>query len=70
MVESAPPLTESTANDLFHGYSFGEAYDEMFEAPGRPRPHYQTLFRRLQGVDQPLDFMDIDVLIVGVGVDQ
>jgi len=31
----------------FRNYQFGGAYDEMFEAPGRPREHYQTLFRTL-----------------------
>jgi len=31
----------------FRNYQFGGAYDEMFEAPGRPRAHYQTLFRTL-----------------------
>jgi uncharacterized circularly permuted ATP-grasp superfamily protein len=36
--------------DLFRGYTLGAAYDEMFAAPLRPRPHYQALFRRLQGM--------------------
>jgi uncharacterized circularly permuted ATP-grasp superfamily protein len=37
----------------FRNYQFGGAYDEMFEAPGRPRAHYQTLFRTL--LDLPPD---------------
>ncbi|MGD0759130.1 MAG: circularly permuted type 2 ATP-grasp protein, partial [Candidatus Sulfotelmatobacter sp.] len=31
----------------FRNYQFGGAYDEMFEAPGVPRPHYQALFQTL-----------------------
>src|ERR1017187_7375530 len=31
----------------FLNYEFDHAYDEMFEAPGVPRPHYQTLYRTL-----------------------
>jgi len=31
----------------FTGYQFDQAYDEMFEAPGVPRPHYQALYRTL-----------------------
>ena len=31
----------------FESYQFGGAYDEMFEAPGEPRYHYQALFRTL-----------------------
>jgi uncharacterized circularly permuted ATP-grasp superfamily protein len=35
---------------LFRGYSFGAAFDEMFDRDSRPRSHYQTLFRRLCGL--------------------
>jgi uncharacterized circularly permuted ATP-grasp superfamily protein len=31
----------------FRSYQFDGAYDEMFEAPGVPRPHYQALFQTL-----------------------
>jgi uncharacterized circularly permuted ATP-grasp superfamily protein len=31
----------------FLNYEFDQAYDEMFEAPGQPRAHYQTLYRTL-----------------------
>ena len=31
----------------FRNYQFDSAYDEMFEAPGVPRPHYQALFQTL-----------------------
>ncbi len=37
-------------SDLFAGYATGEYYDEMFEVPGKPRPHYRELFERLQGL--------------------
>lgn len=36
--------------DLFEGYDIGPFYDEMFEAPGRPRSHYRQLFERLREV--------------------
>jgi uncharacterized circularly permuted ATP-grasp superfamily protein len=32
--------------DLFAAYEPGSFYDEMFAAPGRPRPHYQALAAR------------------------
>ena len=31
----------------FLNYQFDAAYDEMFESPGVPRPHYQALYRTL-----------------------
>jgi uncharacterized circularly permuted ATP-grasp superfamily protein len=34
-------------NDLFTGYEGGDFFDEMFEADGRVRPHYQPLHDRL-----------------------
>jgi uncharacterized circularly permuted ATP-grasp superfamily protein len=37
----------TVAAELFQEYDLGGAYDEMFEAPGQPRPHYQALYRRL-----------------------
>jgi uncharacterized circularly permuted ATP-grasp superfamily protein len=40
----ATPLPEAAA--LFGGYRL-DAYDEMFEAPGHPRPHYRALLDRL-----------------------
>src|SRR5713101_8004515 len=43
--------TESQADkpdgELFDGYGLDAAYDEMFEAPLRPRAHYRALFQRL-----------------------
>ena len=34
----------------FAGYACGAFYDEMFEAPGVPRPHYARLLRSLEGL--------------------
>jgi uncharacterized circularly permuted ATP-grasp superfamily protein len=34
----------------FRNYQFDAAYDEMFEAPGLPRAHYQALFQTLLGL--------------------
>jgi uncharacterized circularly permuted ATP-grasp superfamily protein len=34
----------------FRNYQFDLAYDEMFEAPGIPRLHYQALFQTLLGL--------------------
>lgn len=32
---------------LFASYDLGKFYDEMFSAPGVPRPHYAKIFRKL-----------------------
>jgi len=46
--------TESQADkpdgELFDGYGLDAAYDEMFEAPLRPRAHYRALFHRLMSL--------------------
>ena len=34
---------------LTAGYDLGAFFDEMFEAPGRPRPHYRRLHAALRG---------------------
>src|SRR3954452_1337292 len=33
------------------GYRTADAYDEAFEEPGRPRPHYAPLIEALSGTD-------------------
>ncbi len=38
------------ASATFLHYEMGASYDEMFSAPGVPRPHYQGLFKTLQGL--------------------
>src|SRR5271165_1180471 len=35
------------SSNLFRNYVLDGAYDEMFEAPGKPRPHYRALFEML-----------------------
>ncbi len=35
---------------LTAGYDLGPFFDEMFEGPGRPRPHYRLLAERLQAM--------------------
>jgi len=63
---------ESTTSDLLRSYRLGEAYDEMFEAPLRPRAHYRVLFQRLASLT-PEEFSrrkamtDLSMLQDGVG---
>lgn len=44
------PATGNPSFNPFAGYQFNLAYDEMFEAEGVPRPHYEHLLQRLQSV--------------------
>jgi len=37
-------------SDLFKRYEVGRYFDEMFEAPDRPRPHYRQLYEQLQSL--------------------
>jgi transglutaminase-like putative cysteine protease len=43
---SAEPNATAHAG-LTTGYDVGDFFDEMFEAPGRPRPHYRALYESL-----------------------
>jgi uncharacterized circularly permuted ATP-grasp superfamily protein len=43
----APESARSLFRPPFRNYQFDSAYDEMFEAPGVPRPHYRALFQTL-----------------------
>lgn len=57
--------------DLFAGYDLGEFFDEMFEAPGRPRPHCQRLAETLGGFSLPgfrarCELADITLLNQGI----
>lgn len=38
---------------MFDGYRIDGPFDEMFAAPGEPRPHYRSVFRRLARFDPP-----------------
>jgi uncharacterized circularly permuted ATP-grasp superfamily protein len=39
-----------SGDGLFDDYPLAEPFDEMFSAPGQPRPHYATLLRQLRGM--------------------
>src|SRR5438270_5502848 len=63
---------ESTTSDLLRSYALGAAYDEMFEAPLRPRPHYRALFQRLASLtseefSRRKAMTDLSMLQDGVG---
>ena len=55
----------------FEGYACGEFYDEMFEAPGLPRPHYAKLHQTL-GAMRASDFRGrqeiVDRILVNQGI--
>lgn len=42
-----PESARALLRPPFRNYQFDAVYDEMFEAPGLPRPHYQALFQTL-----------------------
>ncbi|MBV9444141.1 MAG: circularly permuted type 2 ATP-grasp protein, partial [Acidobacteriaceae bacterium] len=44
---ATPSISEQTIADPFSRYEITAAYDEMFRAAGRPRPHYRPLYTRL-----------------------
>ena len=44
--------------DLFAAYDTDKFYDEMFAAPGRPRPHYQRLYERFSQMEGIGDLLD------------
>src|SRR5262245_37337295 len=72
MIDLSASALRQEPGSLFHGYTLGAAYDEMFDAGLRPRPHYQILYRRLQGLS-PEEFRrrkamtDLSMLQDGVG---
>lgn len=37
-------------SNLFKQYELGQYFDEMFEAPDRPRPHYRQLYEQLRSL--------------------
>jgi uncharacterized circularly permuted ATP-grasp superfamily protein len=47
------PTTQPARNHLFHTYDLGSFYDEMFDAPLTPRPHYARIFEELAAMPQP-----------------
>ncbi len=44
--------------DLFANYEHGRFYDEMFAAPGKPRPHYRRLHERFGLMENMGDLLD------------
>jgi uncharacterized circularly permuted ATP-grasp superfamily protein len=44
---SVPEPIRTLFRPPFRNYQFDLAYDEMFETPGVPRPHYEALFQTL-----------------------
>jgi uncharacterized circularly permuted ATP-grasp superfamily protein len=63
------PGTQQRA--LFAGYQPGEFYDEMFLAPGRPRPHYAGIFKRLAALapsqfEERRQLADLTFLLQGI----
>ncbi len=44
---SMPESARALFRPPFRNYQIDLAYDEMFEAPGVPRPHYKALFQTL-----------------------
>jgi uncharacterized circularly permuted ATP-grasp superfamily protein len=43
-------ILDNTAQCLLDSYDLGDYYDEMFAAPGQPRPHYQKLAHCFQSI--------------------
>ena len=41
------PFVQSVPRSALAAYDLGAFWDEVFEAPGVPRPHYESLSRRL-----------------------
>ncbi len=42
--------TQFVPDHLFRRYDLGNYFDEMFAAPGEPRPHYRKIFQELAGM--------------------
>lgn len=51
MSEATPVTGSSIAKTLLDNYDTGPFYDEMFAAPGEPRPHYRFLRDQLRALD-------------------
>jgi uncharacterized circularly permuted ATP-grasp superfamily protein len=67
------PTTPDPATARFtEGYDPGPFFDEMFEAPGKPRPHYRILFEQLSRLtvdefDERREAVDASFLHQGIG---
>jgi uncharacterized circularly permuted ATP-grasp superfamily protein len=59
------------SRSLLGGYETGEFFDEMFEAPGKPRPHYAKIFEQLAGMfpaqfEERRQNADLSFLVQGI----
>ena len=66
---SAPP--EAAVYGLFEGYALDGFYDEMFSAPGKPRPHYAKIFSKLRAMapsqfEERRQLADVAFLLQGI----
>ena len=67
---STAPL-QAVRRGLFEGYDTGAFFDEMFDAPGKPRPHYAKLFQMLASMpaaqfDERRNLADLAFLLQGI----
>src|SRR5580765_466415 len=67
---STAPL-QAVRRGLFEAYDTGAFFDEMFEVPGKPRPHYAKLFQMLASMpaaqcDSRRNLADIAFLLQGI----
>src|SRR5271169_3206758 len=67
---TSAPL-QAVHHGLFEGYDTGAFFDEMFLAPGQPRPHYAKLFQMLASMppaqfDDRRNLADIAFLLQGI----
>ena len=67
----APAESEALRSNLFEGYALGDFYDEMFQAPGVPRPHYADVFERFAGMsrvqfEERRQIADLSFLVQGI----
>ena len=56
---------------LFEGYSPGSFHDEMFSAPGQPRPYYTKMFQKLAAIspaqfEERRELADLAFLMQGI----
>src|SRR5262249_5091957 len=70
--QSTRPAPAPPADPLFQGYALGDDYDELFDRGLSPRPHYEAIYRRLQGLDHDelrrrKAMTDLSMLQDGVG---
>jgi len=66
-----PTPTKSGSTGLFESYQTDNFYDEMFAAPGVPRPHYAKLFNTLADIspehyDARRKLADLAFLLQGI----